>query len=298
VTRAEALFHALFALFVIAIGTTRVRADELNDFEAARTRYDRHEYARAADSFRTLVGTDPPRISNALLVLESRKYYGASLLFLGKKEEARAQFRRLLEQEPDYALDPLAFPTEVVATFDEVKASVRGDLERKRAQEAAIRAEIERAAQAAEELRLENLVRLRTLAEQEIEVTRNSRWIATVPFGVGQFQNGHKGLGVALAVAQGFAAATSVITFIGYQQVADDKPTFSELDETNRIKRSWYTANVASFTTFAVLALAGIIDAHMRFVPGRVRATPRSLPPDLDRWVREQGRAMAPVLRF
>jgi len=300
VTRAEALIHALCALFVIAIvcGPRCARADDLTDFEAARTRYDRHDYVRAADTFRTLVGTDPPRITNALLVLESRKYYGASLLFLGKKEEARVQFRRLLQQEPGYALDPLAFPTEVVALFDLVKSEVHREVEHQREQEEALKAEVERGVRAAEELRRYNLERLRTLAEQETQLTQNSRWIATVPFGVGQFQNGHKGLGVALAMSEGFAAATSIITFIGYQRVADDNPTASEKAETERIKNAWYKSNVASFTTFAALALIGIIDAHVRFLPARVRATPRSLPPDLDRWVREQGRAPGPVLRF
>lgn len=277
---------------------SRARADDLTDFEAARARYDRHDYQRAADGFRALVGTEPPRIANALLVLESRKYYGASLLFLGKKEEARAQFRKLLQQEPDYALDPLGFPTEVVAVFDEVKTEVRREIERTRAQEEALKAEVERALRAQEEFRRQNLGRLRTLAEQQVERTQNSRWIATVPFGVGQFQNGHKGLGIALAMAEGLAAATSVITFVGYYQVADDKPTASEKAETERIKNAWFTSNVASFTTFAALALIGIIDAHVRFLPARVRGTTRSLPPDLDRWVREQGQAMGPVLRF
>ncbi|MET0344342.1 MAG: hypothetical protein ABW252_25240 [Polyangiales bacterium] len=289
-------------LLVLALGvllTTRApvaRADELTDFEAARTRYERHDYARAVEAFRKLVGSDPPRIGNALLVLESRKYYAASLLFMGAKDEARTQFRQLLQQEPEYALDPLAFPTEVVALFDDVKGDVRRELERRRTAEEAEKQETARAAEAAAQLQHQNLARLRELAEQEVELTRNSRWIATVPFGVGQFQNGHKGLGVALAMGEGLAAVTSVITFVGHQNVADDRPTASELRETQRLEGAWFKANVASFTTFAALALIGIVDAHVRFLPARVRSAARPLPPDLDRWVRSQEAQAAPVL--
>ena len=303
--RADSLLQLVRALaFLVGLlaalsSAPHAKADELTDFEAARTRYERHDYTRAVDAFRKLVGSEPPRIGNALLVLESRKYFAASLLFVGAKDEARTQFRQLLQQEPDYALDPLAFPTEVVALFDEVKNEVRRELERKRAAEETEKQEAERAARAAEQLQRQNLSRLRALAEQEVELTRNSRWIATVPFGVGQFQNGHKGLGVALAMAEGLAAVTSVATFIGHQNVADDRPTATELRETQRLEGSWFKANVASFTTFAALALVGIIDAHVRFMPARVRSAPRPLPPDLDRWVRSQGQATGvPVLRF
>ena len=52
------------------------------------------------------------------------------------------------------------------------------------------------------------------------------------------------------------------------------------------------TANWVSFGTFAALALIGIVDAHLRFVPGKVTTTPRPLPPDLDRWVRDEAKRL------
>ncbi len=43
----------------------------------------------------------------------------------------------------------------------------------------------------------------------------------------------------------------------------------------------------------------GIVDAHVRFVPVRVKQRARPLPPDLDRWVREQDLSSGfPALRF
>jgi hypothetical protein len=264
------------------------RADDLSEFEAARARYDRHDYARAVEAFRKLVGSDPPRISNALLILESRKYYAASLLFLNVEGEARLQFRLLLQQEPDYTLDPLAFPTEVVALFDDVKLGLRRDLDLRRETELAQKREAEQKARSAELLRLQNLERLRQLAEEGEIRRENSRWIATVPFGVGQFQNGHRRLGTALAVTETLAALTSVVTYVGHQSYANERPGASDVAEVNQRQRQWFAANIVSFSTFAALAVVGILDAHLRFVPDQVTVRERPLPLDLDQWVKAQ----------
>ena len=264
------------------------RADDLSEFEGARARYDRHDYQRAVDAFRKLVGSDPPRIANALLVLESRKYYAASLLFVGAEDEARLQFRLLLQQEPDYALDPLAFPTEVVALFDNVKLSLRRDLDLRREAELNRQRELDREVAAVDQLRRDNLERLRGLAGEREVRHENSRWIASVPFGVGQLQNGHRRLGVALAVTEGLAAATSIVTYVGHQTYVGDRPTAAEVGATNRAQHAWFTANLVSFGAFAALAVIGVIDAHLRFVPERVTVAPRPLPLDLDRWVKQQ----------
>lgn len=276
---------------------SRARADELSDFEAARTRYERHDYTRAVEAFRALVGSEPPRITNALLVLESRKYFAASLLFRGAEPEARAQFRLLLQQEPDYTLDPLGFPGEVVALFEDVKSDIRRELERRREQEQRKQREEEREAEVNEQRRRENLAQLRLLAEQRSVRTEHSRWLASVPFGVGQLQNGHRRLGLALAVSQGLTAATSLVSYAVIQSV-DRTPSITEERDTKARARLLFTVNVASFAAFAALAVAGIVDAHVRFVPSHVRALEQPLPEDLDRWVREEAARLATPHRF
>ncbi|HEY6877462.1 MAG TPA: hypothetical protein VI299_05555 [Polyangiales bacterium] len=285
-------------LVLVLLSSSAARADDLSEFEAARTRYDRHDYKRAVDAFRVLVGGDPPRITNSLLVLESRKYYAASLLFVGADEEARLQFRLLLQQEPDYALDPLAFPTDVVALFESVKGQLRRDLDRRREAELQEQRAAAQEAEAARIKRRDNLARLRLLAETQTIEVRNSRWLATIPFGVGQFQNGQRGLGVALAMAETIAAATSMVTYFGHQSMLNERASVSNLDNLEQRERIWRAANWASFGSFAVLAIAGIVDAHVRFVPARVTQTPRLLPEDLDRWAKDQAALLRGPRRF
>ncbi|MFT3926294.1 MAG: hypothetical protein QM778_27360 [Myxococcales bacterium] len=296
-SRVLAASRAWLAVFALTLSSLlwfapqAARADDLADFEAARMLYDQQSYARAVDAFRLLVGSEPPRLSDPLLVLESRKYLAASLLFMGAEAEARTQFRLLLQQEPSYALDPLAFPTEVFTQFEQVKRALReeqadrilaAELARRRAQQAV---------REAEQRRVESLARLRSLATTGETRERNSRWIATVPFGVGQFQNGDKGLGVALGLLEGIAAAASVVSYVEHQRVGNEHPNSEDIHTTQSIETAWRTANIASFSVFVALALIGVVDAHVRFVPERVNYSPRKLPPDLDRWLREQSKS-------
>lgn len=275
-------------LCLAAFAPGPARADDLTDFDHARSLYVKRNYSGAAAALKALVGTDPPRVTERLLILESRKYLAASLLFLGQRDEARAQFRLLLAMEPFYTLDPLAFPTEVVNLFERVKSDLEVQLAEARIEQERQREELQRLAQERAEHERKSLAQLYELAQQSQTVQRNSRWIATIPFGVGQFQNGHKSFGMALAVLEGLAVAGSIATYIGHEQVADDRPDRGNVAEKQREEAIWRTSNNVSFGVFAALALIGIIDAHVRFVPGRTSDRRRPLPPELKRWGEER----------
>lgn len=281
-----ALFCACSAVFV-----SSGRADDLSDFEAARAVYDAQDYGKAVELFDKLVGISPPRLTDRLLVLESRKYLGASLLFARQGQRAREQFRLLVLTEPDYLLDPLAFPTEVVAVFDQVKTDVQAEIEKAAQAERLRLAQEMRTRQEAEQLRNRNLAQLVAIAETEQVKRANSRWIATVPFGVGQFQNGHAPLGSALAVTQGLSVATSVISFILHQQLRTENPSPAEVPDATRREELWRTVNVVSFSAFVALAVIGVADAHVRFVPERATSRVRALPPELQTWLTDETNA-------
>ena len=270
-----------FVVVLMAAFALPVAADELSDFEAARRNYDRQSYAKAARGFESLVGGAVPRARNAVVRLESRKYLGASYLFLGRDEDAREQFRLLLEEDPEYDIDPVAFPGVIVQTFQEVQLEVKAELAEKSALESA-RLQRERAGE------LEELIeqQQRTQALEELAMTetvekRNSRWIAALPFGIGQFQNENRKLGIMFAVTESAFLAASIATFIGHNSLRDENPAPSELERAQRVERALRIGNWVSVGALLSFYIAGVVEAEVRFKPVIRETRTRELPDDL-----------------
>jgi hypothetical protein len=268
-------------LWLVAVAQpTFVRANDFDQFQNARVAYESLNYALAADLFQGLLAAVLPS-DHRPVVIESRKYLAAAYLFLGHKVEAEAQFALLLRAAPDYVLDPLTFPEEVGKTFAAVK--VRLDQERVRDREERQRVEAAQQGKvqlAAKEQR-ERLQRLIELAStQRVEQVR-SRWVAMVPFGVGQFQNGHDGLGLLLAVGEGTLLAASIVSFVFHDSLRGQKPKPTEIDNAKLAEAAFRYTNQISLGLFAAVAVTGIVDAQLRFSPIQSLDRPRPLPDDL-----------------
>lgn len=250
-------------------------ADELSDFEAARRHYEGQSYAKAARELESLVGGAVPRARNPVVRLEARKYLGATYLFLGRKADAREQFRRLLEEDPEYDIDPVAFPEAVVETFQEVQA----EFEEERARKEAAQRDRERAKELEEVNRQQQRIQmLEELAATETVEKVNSRWIAALPFGVGQFQNGNRRLGIMFAVTQSAFTAAAIATFIGHNSLRDENPAPSELDRAQRVERALRIGNWVSVGALLSFYVAGVVEAQVRFRPVIRTTRPRELP--------------------
>jgi len=221
-----------------------VAADELSDFESARRNYDKQNYAKAARGLESLVGGVVPRATNPVVRLEARKYLGATYLFLGKKDAAREQFRSLLEEDPDYDIDPVAFPEAVV--------------------------------------RKQRIQALEELAAVETVERVNSRWIAVLPFGIGQFQNQSRKLGIMFAVTETASLAASIATFIGHNSLRDENPAPNEIERARRVERALRIGNWVSVGAFLSFAVAGVIEAEVRFKPVIRTTRKRELPEDIE----------------
>ncbi len=279
--RAATLFGLVFLL--VAGLAAPVAADELSDFESARRSYDRQSYTKAARGFESLVGGAVPRARNPVVRLESRKYLGATYLFLGKEDEARAQFRLLVQEDPEYDIDPVAFPDAVVRTFKEVKVEVTTELERRAALEAA-RKQRQRA-QELEELiqQQQRMEALEELAATETVEKVNSRWIAALPFGIGQFQNEDRGLGIMFAVTESAFLAASIATFIGHNSLRDENPAPEDLDRARRVERALRIGNWVSVGALLSFYVAGVVEAEVRFKPVIRTTRERQLPDQLQK---------------
>jgi hypothetical protein len=226
---------------------------------------------------------DSPANDRRPLALESRKYLAAAVLFLGRRQESEAQFEQLLSLEPDYVLDPLAFPDEVGRVFGEVKARVEVDRAKRELEQA--RAQAQQSQQSAQQglakkQQSENLARLIALAGTEHVEQKHSRAIAMVPFGVGQFQNDHDGLGLVLAVSEGTLLGASIVSFFLHENLRDQSPT-GRLDDARLAETVFRYTNQISLGLFGVLAVTGIIDAQLRFKAADYSERPRALPPEL-----------------
>jgi tetratricopeptide (TPR) repeat protein len=283
--QAQALWLALIAACTLALlHPASAFANDLDQFQNARAAYDSQNYELAADLFRNLLAESAPD-DRRPLALESRKYLAAAVLFMGRKHEAEAQFEQLLRVEPDYVLDPLAFPDEVALVFNEVKS--RLSIERARTEEERLRAQAAQSQQKDQLIkqRRENLDRLIELASTErVEVSR-SRWIAMMPFGIGQFQNDHDGLGLVLAVSEGALLGIAITTFFLHEHLRGQHPDTPQLLENARTAETVYRyTNEISIALFGVVAVTGIIDAQLRFKPSSYHERQRMLPPDLTRF--------------
>lgn len=258
-----------------------VAADELSDFESARRSYDKQSYSKAARGLESLVGGVVPRAVNPVVRLEARKYLGATYLFLGKKEAAREQFRLLLEEDPDYDIDPVAFPGAVVQTFQELQEEVSAERARRAALERA-RKKRERSEEVEDLIRQQQRIEaLEKLAREQTIEKVNSRWIAAIPFGAGQFQNENRKLGIMFATTESAFLAASIATFIGHNSLRDENPGPSEIDRARRVEKALRIGNWVSVGALLSFAIAGVVEAEVRFRPVIRSSRPRELPDEL-----------------
>ena len=235
-----------------------------------------------------LVGGDVPQVEGPLR-LESRKYLGASYVFLGRRDDAERQFAALLAEDPQHQLDPVAFSRDVITLFDRVRSRLAEARER----EAESRRAAEEVLRREEAQRLvrerERLLRLEELAAQEIVEVRNSRFLASIPFGVGQFQNGDETLGWVFAASGAVLAISSIVTGIVYlnlteqlveAQALDVEANAATVEDIRSARNATALINRLSILLLGVVGIAGVVDAHVRYVPSRREVRRRAVPDD------------------
>jgi hypothetical protein len=254
---------AIIGAAALALASARARADEFEDFANAKNAYEAGEYQAATTRFEALKASQP---KNKGLVEELHKLLAVSYLFLGNQTEAEKNFIEILSNDPEFTLDPLVFPIDVIDFFSEVK---RRHAERLDALSAARAAEdIARQKEAAQKSRLE-LEKLKRNVYLGREVRRRSLLVAFLPFGAGQFQNDHRVKGALFLSGELLLTAASVTTFVLHERLrrvaADPIESSSDLARYDRLETGTRIANTACVTALSALAIAGIIDSLFYF---------------------------------
>jgi tetratricopeptide (TPR) repeat protein len=266
----------------MAVGE-RARADAVSDLEKAHNAYVARKYDDAEARLRALLDPRAGTLKDADNIADARMYLGASLLAQGKKADAEAVFEQLLRDKPDYQPDSLRVTLQATDALIDVRSRMREELaelqaERVRqAQEERARADAERQKAAL------RLAMLEKLASEETVIQVNSRWLALVPFGVGQFQNGQTALGWTFLATESLLVAGSAVSQVvkiyneGQMNSAIDSGSSTAQGYHARAQDAYIVTNVFA-AGFALVAIAGVIHAEATFVPLHMDVRSRPLP--------------------
>jgi len=274
-------------------------AAEEQELENARGFFDSSQYATAAARFAKLLdeGTAPCpktpdltpngcRLTEDALVQRARSYYASSLVALGRDDEAAKEIANILRDSPTLPPSPAIFSQRGIDLYLKVRGQMEAELAKKALEDQKRKKDRDDAQKRYDAW----VTELEKTAATETVVTSRSRWIAAIPFGVGQFQNDDGGLGVFFMALEGAEVTTAIVTgalhwnlVVAGNGVQSD-PSAADGDALNneelnaRLERL-RIANEISIGALAVTVIAGIIEAEVSFEDDVVTTRPRSLPP-------------------
>ncbi len=245
------------------------------ELKRAKDRFEFGAHAEAAAALRQLLARSPT-LTDAEAV-EVYRMLGIAEYQLGDKAAARAAFVNLLSFEPDFALDAFLVPPPIVEFFDAVKKE----------HEPALAPLRERRQELREQQRLAEEAKRRLLAEEQsrtgppgkvVRVQERVYLLNWMPLGAGQFQNGDKAKGTAIAAGQIVLGLVNISAIIFHNNIAQDRtrtcisgqagcsqPPYYDSDRT--LLSQVDTVKYVSAGLFWALYAYGVWDAHRNFVP-------------------------------
>ena len=257
--------------------------DEQSEFEKGRNAYRAKQYDEADARFLRMLDPEHGTLHDKVLIKQARMYWAATRLAMHHDEDAAAQFRIILSDDPHYEPDPLVFPTEVGNAFIDTRVRYRAELEEREREQYRIAAERRATEEAARKHEAARLKALEKMAG-EVEVTeKHSRWVALLPFGVGQFQNGQRRLGYFFLTTEATLVAAGIATVpIYYVDLSNANDTYAGnhllaqqyLDRANAVRY----VNLSLYAALAVTVISGAIEGEVAYVPDPIRVVPRVVP--------------------
>jgi hypothetical protein len=246
------------------------------DLKRARDRFEFGAWADAAGSTRGWL-TDHPDATGPD-AMEAWRILGISEFHLGDLNQSRSAFVSLLSLDPDYALDPFLVPPPVVEFFDRVKKEHEPQLAPLRDRKRAIEEQQRLAEEARRKLILEEQARTGP-PTKVIKVQERIYLFNWMPFGAGQFQNGHKAKGTLIAATEIALAVVNLGAIIAHNSIADDRSRRCSVVDPTNCSRPPYTdadrltlqrldyAKYLSAAAFWGVYAYGVYDAHRYYVP-------------------------------
>jgi hypothetical protein len=259
--------------------------------------YEAGKYAQCAEALsKHLDKNAEERLRDADVIANARIYQAACLIGSGRSDEADAPLRAAILADPQMKPpDSLVFPPPVVERFLRVRETLHEAIRRSELGrvEVARREADERALK--EKAKDARVRALEELATREVVTVRNRRWIAVIPFGAGQFQNGKSELGWALLTSEVALGATA-LTALAMQTHFTLEAHRLKNPSNNAVLETWNTLLDVSAWGFIGVAALGILEAQLSFVPERREIRRRPIPPELRR-KESAGVRVKPTLR-
>jgi tetratricopeptide (TPR) repeat protein len=286
--RARSLWTLAVALAIaLTAGAASAQTiDEQKDFEKGRYAYRTKDFVDADLKFRKMLDPSTGTLHDKVLVNQARMYWGAALIAIGHKPEALEQFDKILTVDPSFDPDPTVFPAEVGDAFIDTRAGYQKRALENKEEEARRERKRKEDEEAAKRAQVARLKQLEMLVTEENVIDRHSRWVALLPGGVGQFQNGNKGLGWfflgAESILAGGTLAVAIDYYVQLHYVHELYPPY-----TNKLIAQQYNdradealiADQIIFGVLAATAVGGILEAEASYVPQFSSVKPRPLPP-------------------
>jgi hypothetical protein len=258
------------------------------DARASEEDQSQERCAEAHDLLSRLVNGQPPpcdgqivvncSLTTAELVERAQALDAASLLGLKRIPEADAVIQTILLNDPNYVPSTTMFPQDVFDRFFLVRGKIAPQLAKVIQQQQAAAQAKRLALQKAREDQEKWIAEIQTLAKRERVAQTNSRFIALIPFGMGQFQNGDTGLGIFFATTEIATAAASIVPYVLSYNLAAKQPDSGQINPGNDRFNAFRLANGISFGLWGALVLTGVIHAQVVFVPEKVTFRDRPIP--------------------
>jgi hypothetical protein len=188
---------AVIALVIAGAATSDAGASPAQDLEQARQAFRQHDYDSARKLSTFLLYPDE-KLALPIDLVEAHVILGASNFETGHRIEAKTEFEKALQIQPDKSLTDLLFSEGAIRLFDETKADIEARAERD--------TQLRKLADERE--------RIRKYKESLVVVERHSFGINFAPFGAGQFQNKQPVRGVLFAAGEGITGGISVGIFL------------------------------------------------------------------------------------
>jgi hypothetical protein len=260
-------------LLALALAAPTAPSPELR---RARDRFEFGAWSDCAAIVRQVVAGRPDLPEEE--AVQAWQMLGISEWHLGDRAQARAAFVSLLQVDPDHQLDAFLVPPAIVEFFEEVKRAEEPTLGTLRKRRRLLRDQERLAEEARRRLFAEERARTGP-ATKVIRVQERSYILNWMPLGAGQFQNGHRAKGTAIAAGELLLGAINIGSILIHNQIVDDSANRCSPSARSGCTRPPYTdaarrnLNVVDAIKYSSAGLfwglygLGVWDAHRYYVP-------------------------------